>query len=94
MDKEQLKKLADLARIQVSEAELEDLASEIGSILNYIQQIEKMPTDDGDKVFDLSGIKNIMRPDSDPHVPGEYTDAILSNAPATERKMIKVKKIL
>lgn len=91
MNKDDVKKIADLARIELSDKEAESLAEEFDSILGYIKQIESMPSYSG---LSESKLKNVMREDGDPHAPAEYTEAILSNAPARVGDFVKVKKIL
>lgn len=86
-----IKNLADLARIDVSDAEAESLTTQIDSILGYVGQIQNMDTEDG---VDLPKVRNIMREDVVTHGDGEYTESLLANAPAKEGKFFKVKKIL
>lgn len=89
--KEDIKNLADLARIDVSEAEAESLTSQIDSILGYVGQIQDMQSVDGN---DVSKLRNVMREDVVTHEPGEYTEALLANAPSRNGQYFEVKKIL
>ncbi|MFA5889254.1 MAG: Asp-tRNA(Asn)/Glu-tRNA(Gln) amidotransferase subunit GatC [Candidatus Paceibacterota bacterium] len=89
--KEDIKKLADLARIEISPDEAESLTTEIDSILGYVGQINVMPSIGKEKV-PLQ--RNIMRDDVVTHGSGQYTEDLLSNAPFRERNLLKVKKIL
>ena len=86
-----IKNLANLARIELDESEAESLSKEVGAILGYVSQIESMPTAEAG---DMPVLQNVMRPDEVTHGSGEYTEAILSNAPAREKSYLKVKKIL
>lgn len=45
MDIEQVKKLAHLARLDVPEAELAQVASEMGTILGFVDEIQKVQID-------------------------------------------------
>ena len=102
ISKEDIKKLADLARIEVGEAEQEKLAGEIGEILGYVDQVSKIVVNDkntgeglsGEALAKSEGGVNVMREDANPTESGTYTDKILDEAPATENGYIKVKKIL
>ncbi len=89
--KEEIKKLAALARIEIPEDESEKMTSEIDSILGYIGQINNAKVTDN-KV--LPKLRNVMREDVVEHEPKEYTEKILKNAPAREGNFLKVKKIL
>lgn len=90
--KEEIKHLADLARIEAPENELDRLTSQIDSILNYVGQINKAVS--GEIKKEAGDLRNIMRSDMVTVEPGEYTEAILANAPQKEGKYFKVKKIL
>jgi aspartyl-tRNA(Asn)/glutamyl-tRNA(Gln) amidotransferase subunit C len=88
---EDIKKLADLARIRISDVEAEGLTSEIDSILNYVGQIKGIS---GDEKDDLPLVRNVMRDDIVTHTPGEFTKDLFSSAPESEKGYLKVKKIL
>ncbi|MCK5166685.1 MAG: Asp-tRNA(Asn)/Glu-tRNA(Gln) amidotransferase subunit GatC, partial [Rhodospirillaceae bacterium] len=45
IDKETVQKIAYLARIRVSDAQLEPLAGEISGILEWIEQLSELDTD-------------------------------------------------
>lgn len=89
--KEDIKNLADLARIEVSDAEMEKMAKEVGSILGYVGQIKDLA---GDMERHVPVLRNVMREDVITVGEGEYTEKLLNNAPAREGQYLKVKKIL
>mgnify|MGYP003419935368 CR=1 FL=1 len=89
--KDEIKKLADLARIEVSDSEAEGLTSQIDSILGYVGQIQDMNSGD---IIDIPKVRNIMRDDVITYSGDEYTERLLSNAPEREGRYFKVKKIL
>jgi len=95
-DKE-IKKLADLARIKLSEMEKKGLKKDIESILGYVSEIQEVSSD-ATKVKPLSlqrsDLCNVMREDKEPHESGLYTEKILKEAPQREGDYFKVKKIL
>jgi aspartyl-tRNA(Asn)/glutamyl-tRNA(Gln) amidotransferase subunit C len=91
MDKEEVKKIAALARLEISDEEADSLAQEIDSILAYVKQVEDMSSSSEQ---DLHLPKNVMREDVSAHPALQYTEAILSNAPSSEKSFIKVKKIM
>jgi len=43
MNKDDVKKLADLAKMEISDTEMEKMATDIGSVLGYIDQIKDAP---------------------------------------------------
>jgi aspartyl-tRNA(Asn)/glutamyl-tRNA(Gln) amidotransferase subunit C len=83
--------LAALARVEITDAEITKLESEIPSILKFVETIQKA---------DVSGAKsdtslrNVMRADENPHESGIYTEALLAAAPAREGNRIVVKQVI
>jgi len=88
---EEVKHLADLARIELLPGEAEKMTSEIDSILGYVGQINSV-TGDMERV--LPSLRNVMRQDAPTNTSGEYTEKLLDNAPFREKNYLKVKKIL
>lgn len=89
--KEDIKNLADLARIEVSDAEAEGLTGQIDSILGYVGQIKDST---GNAEREIPRLRNVMREDVVINVDGQYTEKLLNNAPQRDGKFFKVKKIL
>lgn len=96
MNKDEAKKLADLARIDVAEEELEKIASDMGSILEYVDKIKSasIVDDSPESRAENATVRNVMVADENPHEAGVYTDKVLAEAPDTQDNMVKVKKIL
>jgi len=90
---EEIQKLADLARIELTEKEKSDLASDIGNILQYVDQIKAA----GEGAADARAkdpVRNVMRPDANAHESGAHTDALVAEFPKKDGNSLKVKKIL
>ncbi len=88
---EDIKHLADLARMEISESEISALAGEMDSILGYVGQIKDVV---GETQSIVPPLHNVMRDDVVTNAPRQYTEAILQNAPAREKNYLKVKKII
>lgn len=96
-----IEKLAALSRISLTEAEKAQMRSEIEAILGYVAQIQKVSgtpkTAEERSREKKDEVRNILREDAAPartHTPGEYSEALLANAPKREGRFVKVKKIL
>ncbi len=89
--KQEIKNLADLARIELTEAETDKLTNDVDSILVYVGQIKDAV---GDLKFTIPTHRNVMRDDEVTHTNGQYTEALLDAAPFREGQYLKVKKIL
>ena len=88
---EEVKKLATLARIDISFDEAERLTKEIDSILEYVREVQAVSSDEA---FEKPILKNIMREDVITSTKGEFTTDFLNLAPQKEKNYFKVKKIL
>lgn len=91
MEINDIKKLGELAKIEINEAEAEGFKKDFESILGYIKQIESVDLGD---VTPSYGTQNVTRIDVAKNVTGEYSESLLASAPNTENGFIKVKKIL
>ena len=83
--------LAALARLEVSDDELAKLEKEIPAILGFVETIQKVLADapEAEPV-----LRNIMRDDVSPHESGAYTEELLNAAPKREGDRIAVKQVL
>jgi aspartyl-tRNA(Asn)/glutamyl-tRNA(Gln) amidotransferase subunit C len=86
-----IKALADLARLELSEAEMAALEKEIPDILKFVEQIQSVATDAKPASPEL---RNVMRSDENPHETGEYTERLLQAAPKSESGRIVVKQVV
>jgi aspartyl/glutamyl-tRNA(Asn/Gln) amidotransferase C subunit len=88
-----VKKLAALARLSVSEEDLPKLAQEFDSILAYIGQLDELalPKTDGPRVTDMV---NSFREDGTPHEKGAWTPGIVEAFPQKEGDALSVKQII
>jgi aspartyl-tRNA(Asn)/glutamyl-tRNA(Gln) amidotransferase subunit C len=94
-----VKKLANLARIDMSDEEMNEIAKDFDSILAYIGQVQEAASANPNveivnKNIDSYPIYNVMREDVVTNQEGEFTDKILGQAPNTENGFLKVKQIL
>lgn len=92
LTKEDIEHLADLARIAVSDEEKESLANDLDSVLAYVSAVSKITTE-SDTTPCAATLRNVMREDRDAYTGGEWTEAILANAPHKEDGYFKVGRI-
>ena len=63
VDKELIKKLAFLARLNLTESEIKEFLPQLKEILSYFSELEKISTKDVKPSFQPIEIKNVMRED-------------------------------
>ena len=104
ISKEDIKKLADLARIAIEDKETEELAGEIDAILDYVGQVKSVvgsedkngfpSPEQGEGLREARGGVNVLREDSNPIESGTYSKELIAEFPESEKDYLKVKKIL
>lgn len=102
MQTEDVKKLADLARIDMSEEEMKEVAKDFDSILAYVGQVKEASSlilsEEGQaekgKNKEDHFLYNVTREDIATNKSGEYRENILANVPETEEGFVKVKQIM
>ena len=79
---EEVKKLAALARIGISDAELGKFTSEFDAILAYVGQLETLDLPHS-LASEKPPLRNVMREDGTPHAAGAYTEKLAEQFPAS-----------
>jgi len=94
MKKEDVQKLAELSRLDLSDIELEKYAKQFDEILHYVDKIKEISGSDEDLKIENTSVKNVFRSDDDAQEGGIFSDKILKEAPSIHDNFVKVKKIL
>ncbi len=84
--------LAQLARIDLSDAELDRMLGELAVILDSVAQVQQAPTDGVEPMSHPLPLTNVTR--ADVVRPGLTADEALSGAPAQEQQRFSVPRIL
>jgi len=86
-------KLAYLARLEIDENEIDRYQSELNEILKYVEQLQDVPVDTLQPTNQVTGLTNITRDDT--VIDYGYKPAdLLKNVPAVIDNQIEVKRIL
>ncbi len=92
--REDVKKIAHLARIELSEEEQREFEKDLSSILDFIGKLNELNTADVIPVTGGTTKETVFREDTQIDVTLEGNAAMLiADAPETERGFIKVKKV-
>jgi aspartyl-tRNA(Asn)/glutamyl-tRNA(Gln) amidotransferase subunit C len=84
--------LARLARIALSDAELDHLAPQLGQIIAAVAQVQEVTAEGIPPTSHATGVTNVFRNDVQIQCLGP--DAALDQAPAVELQRFKVPRIL
>jgi aspartyl-tRNA(Asn)/glutamyl-tRNA(Gln) amidotransferase subunit C len=92
IDREQVRKVALLARLELTPEEEEQFTTQMGSIFDYIQQLNELDVSNVAPTTRAIDVSNVTRKDE--LQPYSEREAILSSAPEQEGEFFKVPKIL
>lgn len=92
IDQEQVRKVAHLARLELTPPEEEQFTTQLSSILDYFQQLSELDVSDVPPTTRAIDVSNVTRPDE--LQPYSDRQAILDSAPEQESDFFKVPKIL
>ena len=79
LDIKEVKKVASLARIKMSDEELEHMAPQLSKIIGFVEQLAEVNTDNVEPLANVVDIELALREDIAND--GNYEDKILANAP-------------
>lgn len=83
---------ANLARLELTDEELENLTKQMDSILTYMNKLNEMDTEGVEPLSHVLLLKNVYREDKIRlSLPVEE---VLQNAPQSENKLFKVPKVI
>ena len=91
-DKDSLYKLGKLSKIQIDESKFKSLSSDLGSIIEFIDRLKSIDTENVDPTSNSLDQSLVMREDiaSDVNTANE----ILENAPQKELDFFSVPKVI
>ncbi len=92
LDLDQVRKVAHLARLQLSPEEEQQLPAQLNSILDYFEQLSELDTENVEPTTRAIDVSNIMRTDTLESF--EDLEAIMGCAPDAEDDYFKVPKIM
>ena len=90
--KEEVKKVDNLARLELNENEINNHAEQLENILDYIRQLEKIDTDDVHCTTRAIEVVNVFRKDEQKN--SDCNEELLELGPSREDKYFKVPKII
>jgi aspartyl-tRNA(Asn)/glutamyl-tRNA(Gln) amidotransferase subunit C len=92
LTKEEVVKISQLARIQLSDAEVEKFQKELSTVLDYVAELKNVNVEGLEEVSQVTGLVNVQREDK--VVIAENHEDLTKNAPEIKDGFYKVKAIL
>lgn len=92
LSKEDVLKLARLARLHLTGDEVSQFQKEIGAILGYVEQLQSVEVDGLEPTYQVTGLSNVTRPDKERMYATK--EELLKNLPSQKDAYIKVRRML
>lgn len=92
VDKDTVVKVAHLARLDVAEEKLDPLTDELNNILDWIETLAKVDTDNVEPM--TSVVETDLRWRRDEVTDGDRVDEVLANAPDAQYGFYAVPKVI
>ncbi len=85
--------MAQLARISLSDEEVEEFSEELSAILQYVEQLSGVDVSGLKPTNQVTGLTNVMREDVVKEYGYKPAD-LLKNVPKTQDNQLKVKRMI
>ncbi len=92
IDKNQVKKVAKLSRVSLDDSKVESLSKDLASILNFVEQLNKLDTEKTEPLTSIVDKK--LEPRNDKINDGKIKDQILKNSPDKNEEFFIVPKVV
>ena len=92
IDKNQVKKVAKLSRISLDDKKVESLVKDLASILNFVEQLNKLDTKKTEPLTSI--VDKTLEPRNDKINDGKIKDQILKNSPDKNEEFFIVPKVV
>lgn len=92
LTKDQVKHVANLSRLQLSEEDLEHFSKDLTSIIQYVEKLNELDTSGVTPTFQTIPLKNVLREDEVKE--SMTTEQLLHCAPDHDSYSIRVPKII
>ncbi|HSE29514.1 MAG TPA: Asp-tRNA(Asn)/Glu-tRNA(Gln) amidotransferase subunit GatC [Candidatus Saccharimonadales bacterium] len=89
----EVRRIAALAKIAITDKEAEKFTDELASILKYVEQLDSVDTEGLEPTYQVTGLVNVNRKDELQNY-GVDQQGLLKNVPQTKDNYIEVPKVL
>ncbi|PIP66980.1 MAG: Asp-tRNA(Asn)/Glu-tRNA(Gln) amidotransferase GatCAB subunit C [Parcubacteria group bacterium CG11_big_fil_rev_8_21_14_0_20_41_14] len=91
ISKKEVEKIAKLARLELSDKEVDTYAQQLSAILGYVDQLQEVDTKNVEITSQVTGLSNIMREDVVESF--DNSEELVKMAPENQDNLIKVKAV-
>lgn len=91
--RDDIQKLAGLSNLHLGDDEILSLQGDLKAVLQYVEQLDQLNTEDVQPAYQVTGLQNIVRDDTVAE-DNVNRETLLALAPDTKDNQIKVPKVL
>jgi len=92
LSRQEVEKVSLLARLRLSEEELDLMTSQLGQIVEYVEQLSELDTEDVEPMAHAVAMQNVFADDE--VAPSLARDQALANAPKRDDECYRVPAVL
>ena len=94
LSKQEIQGIAKLARLDLTEAELEKYGGQLSAVLSYIDQLKEVDVKGVEPTAQVTGLENVLREDEVKNWDKKEIEEALKDALEREGRFIKVKRVI
>jgi len=91
LSKKEVEKIAKLARLELTDQEIETYSEQLSAILGYVDQLQELDTENIKITSQVTGLSNVMREDKIEQC--DNANELIKMAPESEDNLIEVKAV-
>lgn len=91
LTEDEVKKIAVLCKIELSETEVKKFQKELSLVLDYVSELNKVDTTGVEEISQVTGLANILRADKENT--SEIREEIIKSFPESKDGFLKIKSI-
>ena len=89
---QEVRDIAELAKLDLTEDEINLYASQLSEVFNYFQRLQELDTAHIEPTASVLPLKNVLRPDV--HTAALQPDEVVANAPEAQDNQFRVSAVL
>ena len=93
LSKDEVKRIANLARVEINDNEAEKYAKELSDVLGFVDKLNEADTEGIEPITHITGAKNVTREDKIIEYSDETKENIINNFPEKKDRFDKVKAV-
>lgn len=94
LGKEEVKHISDLARLDLTEEEMETMSGQLTDVLSYVEKLQEVDVTNVEPTAQVTGLENVIREDEVEEWDKQEVKKALDQAPDSEGEEVKVRRIL